>query len=1039
MFLSCFYLLCNKKIFIGFFLLQLALNPLDLSSQKTKASVGRSGSIGSRRPPSRPRSIVSLKHDDIISEDKEVNRLSELSRINHQIHQEAKEKLFSNLETASTHRLLSNGLSKTKHDYDENDTNDYPYSLEGRYNLRNSSVHEIAKSSSESTISSSHQSLTRKKSCSSEDLHHNEEDRNPEDIGTDKPEWNRSSKVRRSLQFPLKPNAIHKDIPVVPLAKSVSQIKEEIEARKQIVSSVLKGNQWNNLGELEGVLGVVTNGHDVEPIPPSTPTKKRQSFITVESLKEVRGRLRKLNSPTDDAVRSEEIDDGIVTEVKSDSPVLDKMDDVPRNSVKSYVFGMEAVLRTGKQPVVGTGSLESRSSNKTNGNGNSRTEEWYNRRKSYGFEQVNGQQSNHSTMSIEKSKVDSSTDSGICRSSETMSFPSWVKPVDRITDDGNKIKTCHNIVIKHSEDEIEQNNSKEKLIKNEIESGTLIPTGRKTVVTLGTSNYSQSNWNWNSNKDEAHSHDVKKETVTKGKIADALRKLREKSSSFESHRLSEPITISIPIQQSHSQITDPKLLLLKQTKETSEQPEVTPSPSLKGQNVTSYSHLLYGHNVNHTEKELNNDKIQENSDILSRQTNRTKTLSNWFDSELKRHSIAVDEAKYITNKNKPYSSYYLQEGPDRKISLPTNNHLKEGSALVNNTTGHVFLNPGDRDANKYSGESDYEINTHEKKQKKVEFCKTEVHFAAEPGRFNIVETDGKPPPSNMYRRRKKTTSSETTNRSGLPEIRFGDSQYEKNLLTGSENNEFDSDPKIKPLTFSGSPAFQDVEKEDNVLFAQSNTTSSSCTYLSDSSQEEQKSTEPQIYSEDETPRPRSILKNNIPKPRPFLLGENNSEEAVWGVKLKSLNEIEQTNEVSSNDNEDIDNITKETEFQKLLRSLRPATQKSSDFVRSPIETSSIAADNGLEVRISSSTILPDQRRASWSVADRIRHVEDLRTKGYLTKVNFGIGEAVVIGSETEEQPRISHYEPSEQLPNNWFQREQHSSVGKIYFNFFLIA
>lgn len=42
--------------------------------------------------------------------------------------------------------------------------------------------------------------------------------------------------------------------------------------------------------------------------------------------------------------------------------------------------------------------------------------------------------------------------------------------------------------------------------------------------------------------------------------------------------------------------------------------------------------------------------------------------------------------------------------------------------------------------------------------KKVEFCKTEIHFAADSGKVNIVETDGKPPPTNKFRRRRRNHS-----------------------------------------------------------------------------------------------------------------------------------------------------------------------------------------------------------------------------------------------------------------------------------------
>ncbi|XP_034240978.1 uncharacterized protein LOC117645125 isoform X2 [Thrips palmi] len=67
-----------------------------------------------------------------------------------------------------------------------------------------------------------------------------------------------------------------------------------------------------------------------------------------------------------------------------------------------------------------------------------------------------------------------------------------------------------------------------------------------------------------------------------------------------------------------------------------------------------------------------------------------------------------------------------------------------------------------------------------KNKKRVEFSKTEVHFAAEPGRFNLVSTDDKPPPTNIVRgrRRQKLLAEQriAMNRSGLPEVRFGDEQ-----------------------------------------------------------------------------------------------------------------------------------------------------------------------------------------------------------------------------------------------------------------------
>lgn len=60
--------------------------------------------------------------------------------------------------------------------------------------------------------------------------------------------------------------------------------------------------------------------------------------------------------------------------------------------VRSYIYGMENDLD--KKPGLGTGSLESRVK-LVNGNGTTKSEDWYNRRKSYGFEQVHNHENNN--------------------------------------------------------------------------------------------------------------------------------------------------------------------------------------------------------------------------------------------------------------------------------------------------------------------------------------------------------------------------------------------------------------------------------------------------------------------------------------------------------------------------------------------------------------------------------------------------------------------------------------------------------------------
>ncbi|XP_051161449.1 uncharacterized protein LOC127281659 isoform X2 [Leptopilina boulardi] len=65
-----------------------------------------------------------------------------------------------------------------------------------------------------------------------------------------------------------------------------------------------------------------------------------------------------------------------------------------------------------------------------------------------------------------------------------------------------------------------------------------------------------------------------------------------------------------------------------------------------------------------------------------------------------------------------------------------------------------------------------------KPTKKVGFCKTEVHFVADSGKVNIVETDGKPPPTNRFRRRRRNNNSNNglgiSANKNLPVVHFGD-------------------------------------------------------------------------------------------------------------------------------------------------------------------------------------------------------------------------------------------------------------------------
>ncbi|XP_053626019.1 uncharacterized protein LOC128683930 [Plodia interpunctella] len=118
----------------------------------------------------------------------------------------------------------------------------------------------------------------------------------------------------------------------------------------------------------------------------------------------------------------------------------------------------------------------------------------------------------------------------------------------------------------------------------------------------------------------------------------------------------------------------------------------------------------------------------------------------------------------------------------------------------------------------------YSIEDSDRKVKKVEFCKTELHFAAESGRVNIIATDEKPPPSNDFRKR-RSAFVPITHKFDKPITLFGEKGDTSNPI---KCNDY--------LTYGNS----EITEEEN----------------------------------ENTAATKSILKNKIPKPKPYLLGEN---------------------------------------------------------------------------------------------------------------------------------------------------------------------
>lgn len=93
------------------------------------------------------------------------------------------------------------------------------------------------------------------------------------------------------------------------------------------------------------------------------------------------------------------------------------------------------------------------------------------------------------------------------------------------------------------------------------------------------------------------------------------------------------------------------------------------------------------------------------------------------------------------------------------------------------------------------------------------------------------------------------------------------------------------------------------------------------------------------------------------------------------------------------------------------------------------DRSGVASDNGIEVRISSTESTPvDCRRASWSVADRVKQVEAV---GFSTRVNFTEGETTAVGFDPADPCRKHRYSYNGTASPVWYQNNGNPSTTGI--------
>lgn len=265
--------------------------------------------------------------------------------------------------------------------------------------------------------------------------------------------------------------------------------------------------------------------------------------------------------------------------------------------------------------------------------------------------------------------------------------------------------------------------------------------------------------------------------------------------------------------------------------------------------------------------------------------------------ELKRHSIAVDESRYVDEQ--------CRTSNDRKVSLVN---------LNGTHTDRASFNDGYLDDNR--------------RHRRVEFCKTEIHFAADSGRVNIVETDGKPPSTSNFRRRR---------RSYLDGV-------------GSEISPVDGDGRS-----SESPLME---------VSQSNVTTTIGSILSSGFRDDDTD---DGQSEDSSLR--GILKNKPVKPKPYHLGENmESGNSLWGVRLKPIDNQHTTWRHSA----DFDAMTSkklaaddslEMEFKNLVTSID----------ETPNQYQSTVTNNGYSTKINLSTLPTLNPASAASKGERSAH------------------------------------------------------------------
>lgn len=250
-------------------------------------------------------------------------------------------------------------------------------------------------------------SLQRSRSISTDDLSNDWQQTAAEEEDEEQPcgDWRRVSKLRRSFQSQdyhkvtnasVRPRPRPLDLPSSSV--SVARIRAELENGRRLNTAMR--NNHVDLAALDNILNPSTgnnnsSSNDCCQSFSKPQVAKRSTFLTAESLQEIRGKLKKLS---DESLYKEDFLAHQAVAKPAQVEVLQSPDPVPAAAAPSAF-----------RAVHNTHSLETRQRPK-----DTSSSEWHLRRKSYGFEKMSPPES----RSI--FRVDASTDSGLGRSGEQL-------------------------------------------------------------------------------------------------------------------------------------------------------------------------------------------------------------------------------------------------------------------------------------------------------------------------------------------------------------------------------------------------------------------------------------------------------------------------------------------------------------------------------------------------------------------------------------------------------------------------------------------